>query len=233
MCRIAVIIAAWLLASGAHAATVTVKDEAGGPLATVMVTQTVTDARKLDTADGGYATPGKTQLVDVEVTRFTDSAGMAILPDRAAALTYRLRKPGFRDTTISTTQPGEAPPAVVLVRENDPFALAAAKPANAWLGALDIGDAATKRHFMLQCAFCHQQGNEFIRMERTPQVWADVIYRMIGYGYVSRAPTRRRCQPGWRAVIASCVKIPPWCRTWHPGRPSCHRPRSASGRSVT
>ncbi len=217
MCRIAVIIAAWLFASVAQAATVTVKDEAGGALATVMVTQTVTDARKLDTADGGYATPGKAQLVDVEVTRFTDSAGMAILPDRAAALTYRLRKPGFRDAVVSTTQPGEAPPVVVLVRETDPFALAAARPANAWLGALDIGDAATKRHFMLQCAFCHQQGNEFIRMERTPQLWADVIYRMIGYGSRLSSDDQKalpaRLASGYRKLRENPALVPdvaPW-----------------------
>ena len=63
-----------------------------------MVTQTVTDARKLDTADGGYATPGKTQLVERRghtvhgFGRHGDPAG-----PRRTALTYRLRKPGFRD----------------------------------------------------------------------------------------------------------------------------------------
>jgi virginiamycin B lyase len=182
MFRLGVIGAAWLSASAAQAVTVTVTDEAGAAIATVMVTQTVTAGRKLDTSDGGYATPGKTGVVDPEVTRFTDANGTANLPDRAAGLTYRLRKPGFRDAYVSTTQPGETSPTVALVRETDPIALAEAKPANAWLGALDIGDADTKRHFMLQCAFCHQQGNAFIRMDRTPQVWSDVIYRMIGYG---------------------------------------------------
>ena len=217
MCRIAAFGATWLLAVQAHSATVAVTDPAGAPLETVMVTQTVTNARKLDTADGGYATPGKTQVVDKEVTRFTDSTGKAVLPDRPDALTYRFRKPGFRDATASTTQPGEALSVVVLERETDPAALAAAKPANAWLGALYIGDDATKRHFMLQCAFCHQQGNEFMRMERTPQVWSDVIYRMIGYGSrLSSADQKalpRRLADGYRRLRENPALVPdvaPW-----------------------
>jgi virginiamycin B lyase len=217
MLRLGVIGSALLLAGPVHAATVTVTDEAGAALATVMVTQTVTAARKLDTTDGGYATPGKTQVVDPEVTRFTDSNGTVLLPDRATALTYRLRKPGFRDAMVTTTQPGENPPTVALVRETDPFALAAAKPANAWLGALDIGDAATKRHFMLQCAFCHQQGNEFIRLERTPQVWSDVIYRMIGYGSrlssADQEALPARLSEGYRKLRENPALVPdvaPW-----------------------
>ena len=99
--------AAGLATNVSHAALVSVTDEAGAPLATVMVTQTVTAARKLDTADGGYATPGKTQPVDAEVTRFTDAAGAATLPDRPDGLSYRLRKPGFRDAVVVTTEAGE------------------------------------------------------------------------------------------------------------------------------
>ena len=165
-----------------RAATIQVADESGTPLPTVMVTQTVTEARRLDTADGGYATPGRTQPVDPEITRFTGDGGTVEFADRAGGLSYRLRRPGFRDAVVTTTQVGESPPPVVMQRETDPVALAAARPANAWLGALDVGDAETKKHFMLQCAFCHQQGNEFMRMERTPETWSEVIGRMIVYG---------------------------------------------------
>ena len=42
--------------------------------------------------------------------------------------------------------------------------LAEARPANVWLGAPTWGPNA-ERHFMLQCAFCHQQGNAFLRQE--------------------------------------------------------------------
>ena len=206
-----------LLSAAASGATVSVTDEAGAPLATVMVLQTVTAARKLDTADGGYATPGKTEPVDPEVTRFTGAAGTVEFPERAEGLSYRLRKPGYSDAYAATTQPGESPAPVVMIRETDPAALAAAKPANAWLGALDVGDAATKKHFMLQCAFCHQQGNEFTRMERTPEVWGDVIYRMISYG--SRLATAdQRAMPaklseGYRKLRDNPAMVPdvaPW-----------------------
>ena len=78
---------------------------------------------------------------------------------------------------------------MALERETDPIALAEAKPANAWLGALDIGDDATKRHFMLQCAFCHQQGNAFMRMDRTPQA---VERRHLAHGRLRLAALERR-----------------------------------------
>ncbi len=164
-----------------HAAALLVQDESGAPIAGVMVTQTLAEARSLDTADEGYATPGLTQPVDAQYTRFTDSAGEVQLPDRGAPAAYRLRRPGFRDLSLDPGA-GEGHPVVVLERETDAAAIAAAKPANAWLGALDLGDDETKKHFMLQCAFCHQQGNEFTRMDRSTELWADVIYRMIGYG---------------------------------------------------
>jgi streptogramin lyase len=199
------------------AATIAVTDAAGTPLATVMVTQSVIDGRRLDTADGGYATPGQTQFVDPEISRFTNAAGVVEFADRPGGQSYRLRKPGFRDVVVTTAQEGESPAPVVMERETDPMALAAARPANAWLGALDVGDADTKKHFMLQCAFCHQQGNEFTRMERTPEGWRDVIGRMIRYG--SRLATAdQRALPeklseGYRRLRENPALVPetaPW-----------------------
>ena len=72
--------------------------------------------------------------------------------------------------------------AVTLVPETDPFKLAEARPASSWLGALDLGDRDTKLHFQTQCTFCHQQGNAFIRLERTPEEWSTIITRMMRYG---------------------------------------------------
>ncbi len=208
---------AWFAAGVARAATVSVTDETGAPLATVMVTESVTDARRLDTADAGYATPGRRETVDPEVTRFTDASGTTTFVDRGAGLTYRLRKPGFRDAHVATTTSGESPPVVVMTRETEAAALAAAKPANAWLGALDVGGADTKKHFVLQCAFCHQQGNEFTRMERTPAAWGEVIYRMIGYGSrLSTADQRalpERLAAGYRRLRDEPSLVPdvaPW-----------------------
>ena len=229
------------LCSGAAAEVLMVKDDAGLPIPIVMVTQSVEDARKLDTADGGYATPGKTQFVDREVTRFTDAEGRVDMPDRAGVLNYRLRKPGYRDAMLSLPLPSlsdesdaqdgqeqversaeksaEAPQAtvVVLERETDPFRLAEARPANAWLGALDIGDADTKKHFMLQCGFCHQQGNSFTRMERTPEAWREVIDRMVGYGSRLSSADREilpaRLSAGYRMLRDNPDRVPsstPW-----------------------
>jgi hypothetical protein len=61
------------------------------------------------------------------------------------------------------------------------------KPANVWLGALEIGNKEDKIIFKMQCGFCHQQGNAFTRMERSEEEWKEVISRMIGYG--SRLPS--------------------------------------------
>ena len=220
MLRASTLTVAWLAAGAAPAATVSVTDETGAPLPTVMVTQSVTDARKLDTEDGGYATPGRAEVVDPEVTRFTDATGVVTMPDRPGGLTYRMRKPGYRDAVAATTQAGETLPGVAMARETDPVALAEAKPANAWLGALDVGDAETRKQFMLQCTFCHQQGNAFTRMERTPQVWSDVIYRMIGYG--SRLSTAdqkalpARLSAGYRKLRENPALVPETA-PWQPG----------------
>jgi streptogramin lyase len=231
-----------LFVTVAQGGTVLVTDEAGDPLQTVMVTQTLDKARKLDTADGGYATPGKTQIVDPEITRFTDESGQVSMPDRPGGLNYRLRKPGFRDVMLSlpaddadgvddsgaavesaevATSADDTAAAVQLTvameRETDPFKLAAAKPANAWLGALDIGDAETKKHFMLQCTFCHQQGNEFIRAERTPEAWSEIIGRMVVYGSRLSSQDQKelpeRLSTGYRALRDDPELVPdatPW-----------------------
>lgn len=226
---------------GAGAEAIRVTDDAGQPIPVVMVTQAVDEARRLDTADAGYATPGKTQVVDREVTRFTDADGRVVMPDRAGVLNYRLRKPGFRDAMLSLPLPSgsdesdthdeQAPveqPAqasavaegaivIVLERETDPFKLAEAKPANAWLGALDIGDTETKKHFMLQCGFCHQQGNSFTRMERTPEAWREVINRMVAYGSRLSTADREvlpgRLSDGYRTLRENPDQVPsstPW-----------------------
>ena len=169
------------LAAGAPAATLTVTDTDGRPLATAKVREIAAAPRKLDTSDHGYPAPGKVNIVDVDITRFTDAGGQASWADRGVAVTYLARKPGYRDASI-TVPAGQAEARLALEPETDPLKLAEAKPANVWLGALDLGDAARKRHFMLQCAFCHQQGNAFLRRERTPQEWHDAIERMVRYG---------------------------------------------------
>ena len=87
----------------------------------------------------------------------------------------------------SLRAPGQTMLNVILQTETDPVKLAAAKPANAWLGELNLGSVDAKKHFQMQCAFCHQQGNEFTRAERSPEDWQKTIHRMVRYG--SRLPS--------------------------------------------
>ncbi|HSC00305.1 MAG TPA: hypothetical protein VLE45_10350, partial [Burkholderiaceae bacterium] len=168
-------------ASASPAATLTVTDAAGQPLATAMVREVAAKPHALDTSDDGYPAPGHARTVDVDITRFTDAAGRASWPPRGVAVKYLVRKPGYRDASVEVAL-GQTVASVTLQRETDPAKLAEAKPANVWLGALDLGDAARKRHFQLQCGFCHQQGNAFIRRERPADEWRGLIQRMVRYG---------------------------------------------------
>ncbi len=190
-------------AAASHAATITVTDAAKNPLATAMVVESAATPRKLDTSDNGYPAPGKVNAVDIDIARFTDAAGHASWPERQAVVSYRVRKPGYRDASV-TAAAGQAALSVTLERETDPLKLAEALPSNVWLGALDLGDIQRKRHFQLQCGFCHQQGNAFLRRERSSAEWSDAIQRMVRYG--SRLSTAdQKALPdllvaGWRTL---------------------------------
>lgn len=183
--RLPVVLAAGM-AAAAQAATITVVAAGGKPLSTVMVTQTLTQPAAPDQSDRGYQQPGKPHVTDTEITGFTGNNGAINLPERRGDTRYRLRKPGYKDLTLEAPK-GEAALRAVMELETDPFKLAAAKPANAWLGALNLGSVDAKRHFQMQCGFCHQQGNAPIRAERSPEDWQKVINRMVRYG--SRLPT--------------------------------------------
>lgn len=194
---------ALVLPAATRGATLTVTDAAGQPLATAMVREVPAAPRQLDSADNGYPTPRKPNTVTPDITRFTDSTGRAVWADRGVAVKVLVRKPGYRDASV-TVATGQATAAVALERETDPFKLAEAKPANVWLGALDLGDPARKRHFQLQCAFCHQQGNAFLRRERSPQEWSDAIQRMVRYGSRLSSDDQRALpellSTGWRKL---------------------------------
>ena len=205
-----------LLATPAFAITLLVADPAGQPLSEVMVRERPAAGPGLDTSDDGYPAPGVAHTVEREVTRFSDAAGRIEFAGRGTPMTYVVRKPGYRDQILAPG-PSSAELAVTLEPETDPVRLAEAKPANAWLGALELGDRDTKLHFQLQCAFCHQQGNQFIRIERTPDEWSTVIRRMVRYG--SRLATQdQRALPaqlsaGFRKLRQNPDLIPdplPW-----------------------
>lgn len=173
--------AALALAAPSFAVTLVVSDPAGQPLATVMVRERPAGGPNLDTSDDGYPAPGVANTVLPEITRFSDAAGRVEFAERDEPMEYLVRKPGYQDLAIPL--PGGATEAsVILEPEPDPVKRAEAKPASSWLGALDLGDRDTKLHFQTQCTFCHQQGNAFIRMERTPEEWSAIIARMQRYG---------------------------------------------------
>lgn len=169
-----------------QAVVLSVTDSSGAPVVSAMVTQTVVNPAPRDISDNGYQQPGKPRKTETETTAFTSHAGTVHMPDVALEMNYRIRKPGYKDEVVRVS-PDRKTISVRLDEETDPFKDAESKPANAWLGALDIGDANAKKHFQMQCGFCHQQGNAFTRAERSPEEWRAVIARMVRYG--SRLPT--------------------------------------------
>jgi len=167
------------LPHGISADTFSIVDEKGKAITSAMITEMAAAPEK-DTSDNGYQTPGIARNVPSEVTLFSDTSGRASFPRRSLPLKYRVRKPGFRDALV------EKAGRVTLIRESDPAALAASRPANAWLGSLNLTPY-ERTHFHMQCGFCHQQGSAFTRKDRSPEEWSDTIKRMIRYG--SRLPT--------------------------------------------
>jgi streptogramin lyase len=194
----------------------TVIDPAGQPLATVMVRERVAAGPNLDTSDEGYPAPGVARFVAPEITRFSDAAGRVEFDARSEPMEYLVRKPGYQDLAIQP-QVSATDLSVTLQPETDPFRLAEARPASSWLGALDLGDRDTKLHFQLQCAFCHQQGNAFIRLERTPEEWSTIISRMMRYGSRLSSQDQRelpaRLSAGYRKLRENPASVPdprPW-----------------------
>jgi virginiamycin B lyase len=169
------------LCAPAFATTITVTDPAGAPVATAMVRERPADGPNLDTSDEGYPAPGVTHVVAPEITGFSDAAGVVGFSDRDAPMEYLVRKPGYQDLAVKPPL-DQRELIVTLEPETDPVKLAEARPASSWLGALDLGDRDTRLHFQTQCTFCHQQGNAFIRIERTPEEWSTIISRMMRYG---------------------------------------------------
>lgn len=160
----------------------------GLPVPLVMATVQPQEPGAVDRSDNGYARPRTPQHADHWQTVFGDTQGRVHL-DAAAqrgVVQVRLRKPGWVDLTLSNLS-ALAVQDVVLKRETDPQALAAAKPANVWAAGVHVGTPEQDKAFRMQCGFCHQQGTAFVRAEHGPDLWQACITRMIGYG--SRLPT--------------------------------------------
>jgi virginiamycin B lyase len=164
------------------AAKLHVVDEAGQPLSNVMVLQTPTHGATLDLSDMGYPPAGKVNLANVSYTKFTNDEGWVEFDSYLnQKVRYRFRLPDFLDITLQVS--GAESKKVVMKPITDPLALAESRPANTWLAMLDLGgDQKLKKHYVMQCGFCHQQGSSFFRRPRTEDNWEEIIYRMVGYG---------------------------------------------------
>ena len=169
------------------AATVTVSDEAGEPVALAMVTRTVPGSGHADTSDNGYPRPGVVNTAVPQHTRFTNAEGQVTFDalDTGGQRRFRVRGQGYADAVV-TAAADDAVIDVVLERLTDPSAIAASKPANLWLSQLDFSwaddPALYREHFLRHCGFCHQQASVFMRTSRTEEQWADIIDRMQMYG---------------------------------------------------
>ena len=160
-----------------HAATLVVKDTQGSPLPLVMVTQSPASQPAANLSDDGYTPDGVTNTSAPVLTRFTNASGEVSFPDPAEPVTYRARAQGYVDAQFPAID-GE-----LVMQKMTPEQYIASFPSNAWLSQLDFGgDAALKKTFQLNCAFCHQQASPFMRNERTEEQWLSVIERMNSYG---------------------------------------------------
>lgn len=176
-------IGAGITISSAYGANhIKVTNEQGQPLANVMVMQTPMVGHTLDISDSGYPPHGVENQADAAYTLFTNAQGEASFssyPNQKVRI--RLRYPDHHD--ITEILDANAPLSAVLKPIQTPLALAESRPANTWLAGLTLeGDDDLKKHYVMQCGFCHQQGSHFFRRPRPEENWHEVIYRMVGYG---------------------------------------------------
>ncbi|MBB6520245.1 virginiamycin B lyase family protein [Pseudoteredinibacter isoporae] len=164
---------------------ITVTDKDGTPLPTAMVSRILDNKPTQDLSDNGYSPHGVANKMALEHNRFSNKDGKVLfdgLGDSTGTVTYRVRKPGYQDRLLRQ-QDADSEITISLEAISDPKALADAKPSNVWINSMDFeGDKELKKHFQLNCAFCHQQGSAFMRAERSPEQWLDIINRMGKYG---------------------------------------------------
>lgn len=207
-----------------RAQTVRVTDTGGNPVATAMVSRTVSGSDTVDTSDNGYPKEGVINRVTARVTRFTGANGNADFgpPPAAGMLRIRVRAQGYRDAAVEVLAPAELAE-IALVRILDAQELAETKPSNLWLSKLDFSWAEdpvqAEEHFLLHCGFCHQQASPVMRLARTEQQWRDILERMNTYGAMAAGgfvdPAAAALASAYPALTASFTSLPDF-ETWHP-----------------
>ncbi|MCY7296637.1 Vgb family protein [Alteromonas sp. a30] len=167
----------------AHAEnTIKVIDSQGSPIANAMVMQVPMVGATLDISDSGYPPHGVENQANAAFTQFTNEQGEATFTAYSGQqVRIRVRFPDHQDSTHILSPDQNL--SVTLQPITDPLKLAESRPANTWLAKLDLGgDDMLKKHYVMQCGFCHQQGSHFFRRPRPEENWHEVIYRMVGYG---------------------------------------------------
>jgi len=179
----ALIVALAVHSADSQAITFAFKDQAGEPLAQVMVTRTKVEKVSVDLSDDGYAPNGVTTPSDTALTRFSNAQGIVYFEDLDDHVHYRARAQGYVDQKVDSDMfsgKGNVELRLVAMTEQ---AHVASYPSNVWLSQLKFGgDAALKDSFELNCAYCHQQASPFMRSERTVDQWLSVFKRMNSYG---------------------------------------------------
>lgn len=165
--------------------TIKVVDKSGNPMSNVMVMQTPVNGYNLDTSDMGYPPEKITNQANTVYTLFTNAKGIVNFSTyQNEEVRMRIRFPEHQDVTSSFI--GSEDKTFTLAPITDKLAIAESRPANTWLSALnfegksDVKDL--KKHYVMQCGFCHQQGSHFFRRPRPEEDWQDIVYRMVGYG---------------------------------------------------
>ncbi len=169
-----------VLASSAFSKNVQVTDGDGMPLSKVMVTLELMNATLLE------------NRLPITVTRFSDLTGFVSFETisnqgltsgskQNAKGRYRARYPGYKDTTVNAASINDEIK-ITMLEEFDPIQLAFAKPANSWVEGINFPNNKIKKNFLTQCTYCHQQGSQFTRINRTEEDWRKVVQRMIDYG---------------------------------------------------
>ncbi|MCP3674150.1 MAG: hypothetical protein GY829_06725, partial [Gammaproteobacteria bacterium] len=171
-----------LIPHSINAATLTITDKFQKPLANVMVMQTPVSGYTLDISDMGYPPERKLNRANTVYTAFSDEKGNVEFTTYLDKKTrIRLRLPEHEDVNIEMIENENK--SIIMKPIVDSLLLAESRPANTWLAILNLeNDAYLKKHYIMQCGFCHQQGSRFFRRPRPKENWEEVIYRMIGYG---------------------------------------------------
>ena len=174
------LLGAMIAVSSVEAGQITVKDTNDQPISRVMISETPVSGFTVNKSDNGYPPEGIVNRSTFTRSLFSDDRGLAEFKrENEEVVRYRLRKPGYKDVTIEMSSSDDWQ--AVMEMETDPIALAAAKPANTWLAALEL-DEDLKKHYIMQCGFCHQQGSMYLRRDRSVESWDETIYRMVNYG---------------------------------------------------